>query len=72
MQIRHLKSIIPASDGLNRIAAICWSPDGQKLAVAGADKVVQLFDETGERKDRFATKPADPAVCYFLSVSLSH
>lgn len=22
--------------------------------------MIQLFDETGERKDRFATKPADP------------
>jgi intraflagellar transport protein 172 len=60
MQIRHLKSIIPASDGPNRVTALAWSPNSQKLAVAGADRVIQLFDETGERKDRFSTKPADP------------
>ncbi|KAJ3326468.1 hypothetical protein HDU76_012895, partial [Blyttiomyces sp. JEL0837] len=60
MQIRYLKSIIPAADGPNRITALAWSPNNQKLAVAGADRVIQLFDETGERKDRFSTKPADP------------
>ena len=60
MQIRHLKSVIPAADGPNRITALAWSPNNQKLAFAGADRVIQLFDETGERKDRFATKPADP------------
>ncbi|KAI9201990.1 uncharacterized protein BJ171DRAFT_584638 [Polychytrium aggregatum] len=60
MQIRHLKSIIPAADLPSRITALAWSPNNQKLAVVGSDKVVQLFDETGERKDRFATKPADP------------
>jgi intraflagellar transport protein 172 len=39
-----------------------WSPNNQKLAVVTADRVIQLFDETGERKDRFGTKPADPKV----------
>ncbi|KAJ3395502.1 hypothetical protein HDU92_005616 [Lobulomyces angularis] len=60
MQLRHLKTVIPASDAPNRVSAIAWSPNNQKLAVVGADRVVQLFDETGERKDRFSTKPADP------------
>ncbi|KAJ3125766.1 hypothetical protein HK098_008226 [Nowakowskiella sp. JEL0407] len=60
MQIRHLKTIIAPSDTLNRINAISWSVNNQKLAIASADRVIQLFDETGERKDRFATKPADP------------
>ncbi|KAI9137410.1 hypothetical protein BKA69DRAFT_1032603 [Paraphysoderma sedebokerense] len=60
MQIKHLKTIIQPSDGPNRITALAWSPNNQKLAVVGTDKIVQLYDETGERKDRFATKPADP------------
>ena len=63
---RHLKSVIPAGDTPNRVSSITWSANGQKLAVVTADKVIQLFDETGERKDRFSTKPADPKV-YKLS-----
>jgi intraflagellar transport protein 172 len=63
---RFLKSIINASDTTNRVDALSWSPNNQKLAVATADRVIQLFDETGERKDKFSTKPADPKVlCIF-------
>ncbi|KAJ3074648.1 hypothetical protein HDU98_010644 [Podochytrium sp. JEL0797] len=60
MQIRHLKSIVPAGESPARISAIAWSLNNQKLAVAGSDRVITLYDETGERKDRFSTKPADP------------
>ncbi|KAI8611221.1 hypothetical protein BC830DRAFT_1069003 [Chytriomyces sp. MP71] len=60
MQIRHLKSIVSAAEAPSRISAIAWSLNNQKLAVAGADRVITLYDETGERKDRFSTKPADP------------
>ncbi|KAI8818942.1 uncharacterized protein EV422DRAFT_125936 [Fimicolochytrium jonesii] len=60
MQIRYLKSIVPQGETAQRITALTWSPNNQKLAVASADRVVQLFDETGERKDRFSTKPGDP------------
>ncbi|KAJ3273642.1 hypothetical protein HDV01_004251 [Terramyces sp. JEL0728] len=56
---RHLKSIIASGDSPNRVTALAWSPNNQKLAVVTADRTIQLFDETGERKDRFATKPAD-------------
>lgn len=38
---------------------MCWSPNCQKLAVATADRTVLLFDDNGERKDKFSTKPAD-------------
>ncbi|TPX62114.1 hypothetical protein PhCBS80983_g00643 [Powellomyces hirtus] len=60
MQIRHLKSIIAQGETSQRITALAWSMNNQKLAVASADRTVQLFDETGERKDRFSTKPGDP------------
>ncbi|TPX67270.1 hypothetical protein SpCBS45565_g03981 [Spizellomyces sp. 'palustris'] len=65
---RHLKSIIPPADSPQRVTALAWSQNNQKLAVVGLDKVVQLFDETGERKDRFATKPGDPkaAKSYYI------
>ncbi|EFO14266.1 hypothetical protein LOAG_14257 [Loa loa] len=36
-----------------------WSPNGKKLAIANADQVILLFDETGKRRDKFATKPID-------------
>ncbi|KAJ3216179.1 hypothetical protein HDU67_009828 [Dinochytrium kinnereticum] len=60
MQIRHLKTICPPADALSRITALAWSPNNQKLAVVGIDRVISLYDETGERKDRFSTKPGDP------------
>jgi intraflagellar transport protein 172 len=31
-----------------------------KLAAATADRVVHVFDEHGEKKDKFKTKAADP------------
>jgi intraflagellar transport protein 172 len=30
------------------------------MAAVTTDRVVQLFDEHGEKKDKFSTKPADP------------
>ena len=65
MQLRHLKTIIEGNETLERISAIAWSPNNQKLAIATSEKVIQLYDETGERKDRFPTKPCDPKV-YFM------
>ena len=41
---------------------MCWAQSNNKLAVCTADRVVLLFDESGERKDKFATKPVDSKV----------
>ncbi|KAJ3078603.1 hypothetical protein HK102_004371 [Quaeritorhiza haematococci] len=60
MQLRHHKTLITAADVPSRVTAIAWSPNGQKIALVGSDRVVQIFDETGERRDRFSTKPGDP------------
>ncbi|KAL7748888.1 hypothetical protein RI367_005801 [Sorochytrium milnesiophthora] len=68
MLIKHLKSLLlpPSQDAagvsspLRKVYSLTWSPNGQKLAVVLGDRIVQLYDETGERKDRFATKPVDP------------
>uniref|UniRef100_A0A8D8X160 Intraflagellar transport protein 172 homolog n=1 Tax=Cacopsylla melanoneura TaxID=428564 RepID=A0A8D8X160_9HEMI len=39
--------------------ALAWAPNNIKLAVCGADRIIYLFDDKGERKDKFPTKPAD-------------
>ena len=62
MQLRHWKSAAPATDGINRVTSLCWSPDGKKLAVATMDRVVTLYDEDGNKKDKFSTKPSTDKV----------
>ena len=45
-----------------------------KLAVCTSERVVLLYDEHGERRDKFATKPADSKVvlifCYTYFILL--
>lgn len=43
--------------------AIAWSPNNLKLAVCNNDRVIILFDENGEKRDKFPTKPSDSKVC---------
>ena len=60
MQLRHLKTIMPHDDrGICKVTAMCWSANNRRLAVVTVDRVVHLFDENGERRDKFSTKPAD-------------
>ena len=59
MQLEHLRSITQTSEGIQKVTALCWSPNGQKLAVCTTDRVVLLFDEEGVRRDKFSTKPAE-------------
>lgn len=48
-------------DSDSPVADISWSPNNVKLAVATADRLVLLFDRDGVRRDKFSTKPSDPA-----------
>ena len=57
------KFFFPIKDGAAKTCGICWSSNGQKLAVASAERVVFLFDANGEKRDKFSTKPADSKVC---------
>ena len=60
MQLRHLKNALPATEGMCKVTAIVWSPNNKRLAVVTVDRIVHLFDAaTGERKDKFSTKPAE-------------
>lgn len=65
MQLRHLKSITPPVAQIKQITAMAWTPNRRndssavvRLAVVSTDKIVHLFDEMGNRQDRFAAKPA--------------
>lgn len=44
---------------MQKISSITWSPNSKRMAVATADRVVHLFDENGQRQDKFSTRPAD-------------
>ena len=57
-----LNSSLILQDGACKVTAMAWSSNNQKLAVVTMDRVVLLFDELGEKRDKFATKPANPQV----------
>jgi len=59
MQLRHLRTLQNGNDHIARVSALTWSPNNKRLAAATSDRVVHLFDELGERKDKFSTKPGD-------------
>ncbi|XP_065359796.1 intraflagellar transport protein 172 homolog [Calliphora vicina] len=61
MQLKYLKTLLEGQEHINRIAGLSWSPNHKKLAVATADRHILLFDELGERRDKFSTKPSNPA-----------
>ena len=44
------------------MTALAWAPNNSKLAVCTVDRIVLLFDEHGEKRDKFSTKPANPDV----------
>jgi len=66
MQLRYLKNLNAPVDGMSKVTSIAWSSNTTRLASVGADKIVQLFDEHGEKQDRFSTKPADKAARTYI------
>ncbi|CAH1772611.1 unnamed protein product [Owenia fusiformis] len=59
MNLKHLKTLLPPQEGAAKIMAAVFSPNNQKLAICTSDRVIVLFDENGEKRDKFSTKPAD-------------
>jgi intraflagellar transport protein 172 len=59
MQIKYWKNLQQPIDGMQKISALAWSPDSKRYAVATADRVVHLYNENGEKKDKFTTRPAE-------------
>ena len=58
MQVKFYKQISEPVAGEAQISTVCFAPNGQKFAIC-IDRVVQLYDDLGELRDRFATKPID-------------
>ncbi|XP_055005694.1 intraflagellar transport protein 172 homolog [Boleophthalmus pectinirostris] len=59
MQLKHLKTLLPPQEGAAKVTCMAWAPNGARLAVCTVDRVVLLYDEQGERRDKFSTKPVD-------------
>lgn len=66
MQVRHMKTLMPAQPGIARVQAMAWSPNTKRLAVADSGRFVNLFDENGEKRDKFMTKPVEGKVRSFV------
>lgn len=60
MQLRHIASLLPATEGMCKVTSIAFSPNNRRLAVVTVDRVVHMFDaQSGERKDKFSTKASE-------------
>lgn len=66
MQLRYMKNLHQPYDGMSKVTSISWSTNTARLATVGADRIVHLYDEHGEQKDRFSTKPADKAARTYI------
>ncbi|CAK4705865.1 hypothetical protein LEN26_010812 [Aphanomyces euteiches] len=72
MQLRHLSTVLPPTEGMCKVTAIAWSPNNRRLAVVTVERVVHMFDAaTGERKDKFSTKPAEKGDKNYLVKALA-
>ncbi|XP_048371540.1 intraflagellar transport protein 172 homolog [Sphaerodactylus townsendi] len=60
MPLRHVRTLLTPQEGAAKVTCMAWAPNNSKFAVCTVDKVVLLYDEHGERRDKFSTKPADP------------
>ncbi|XP_010790252.1 intraflagellar transport protein 172 homolog, partial [Notothenia coriiceps] len=59
MQLRHLKTLLTPQDSAAKVTCMAWAPNNTKFAVCTVDRVVLIYDEQGERRDKFSTKPLD-------------
>ncbi|CAL8315982.1 unnamed protein product [Lota lota] len=59
MQLKHLKTLLTPQEGAMKVTCMAWAPNSSRLAVCTVDRVVLLYDEHGERRDKFSTKPID-------------
>ncbi|KAK9531238.1 hypothetical protein VZT92_010676 [Zoarces viviparus] len=59
MQLKYLKTLFTPQEGAAKVTCMAWAPNNTKFAVCTVDRVVVLYDEQGERRDKFSTKPQD-------------
>ncbi|XP_004083357.1 intraflagellar transport protein 172 homolog [Oryzias latipes] len=60
MILKHIKTLLPPQEKVAKLPCLAWAPNNNKVAVCTPDRVVLLYDEQGERRDKFSTKPVDP------------
>lgn len=60
MKLRHVKTLAAPGNKVNKVTALAWSPNGMRLAVCKQDRIVYLYDDQGERKEKFGTRGANP------------
>ena len=58
MQVNYIKNILGAQNGMARVPAMACTPNNKRLAVVDHARTVHLFDESGERRDKFVLKSA--------------
>jgi intraflagellar transport protein 172 len=44
---------------MQKVSSIAWSQNGKRHAVAASDRVIHLFDEQGQKRDKFPIRPAE-------------
>ena len=44
---------------MQKIAALAWSNNSKRYGVATADRVIHMYNENGEKMDKFTTRPAE-------------
>ena len=57
MNFKHSKNLSPSLETISKITAITWSANLMRLAVAQSDKKIALYDEAGDKRETFSTKP---------------
>lgn len=57
MNFSHSKVLLQGENKLNSIHGICWSANNMRIAAATNDNKILLFDENGNKKESFSTKP---------------
>lgn len=57
MNFKHTKNLQQPSDGINKICGATWSMNNMRIAIAQADRKIALYDENGNKKETFSTKP---------------
>jgi hypothetical protein len=45
MQLKYSMNLCQAVDGMQKIQSISWSPNGKRMALVSADRVVQIYNE---------------------------
>uniref|UniRef100_A0A8C9LSK7 Intraflagellar transport protein 172 homolog n=1 Tax=Piliocolobus tephrosceles TaxID=591936 RepID=A0A8C9LSK7_9PRIM len=59
MKLKYLRTLLSPQDRAAKVTCMAWSQNNAKFAVCTVDRVVLLYDEHGERRDKFSTKPID-------------